>query len=258
MTTNTLVMVFDDRPALIAGIADRFVSVMTDVLSQQDVAHVVLTGGTVGIDTLAAIGEPVRSEKIDWSRVHLWWGDERWLVSGSSERNDAQADAALLSLIDCPATNIHRFPAADGDSDLDAAAAEYAAELERFASEGDRFPAFDIVFLGVGPDGHIASLFPGHDGIKERDETVISVRNAPKPPPERLSLTLPVINSARRVWLCLSGSDKASALGLALAGANASEVPAAGVTARNKTVFFIDQAAAAEVPKDLLTGDSAA
>jgi 6-phosphogluconolactonase len=130
--------------------------------------------------------------------------------------------------------------------------------LERFASEGDRFPAIDIVFLGVGPDGHIASLFPGHDGIKERDETVISVRNAPKPPPERLSLTLPVINSARRVWLCLSGSDKASALGLALAGANASEVPAAGVTARNKTVFFIDQAAAAEVPKDLLTGDSAA
>ncbi len=258
MTTNTLVMVFDDRPALVAGIADRFVSVVTELLSGQDVVHIVLTGGSVGIDTLAAIAEPARSGTIDWGRVHLWWGDERWLPSGDSERNDAQADDALLSLIDCPAGNIHRFPASDGGADLDQAARTYAVELESFASDGERFPAFDIVFLGVGPDGHIASLFPGHEGIKERDKTVIAVRNSPKPPPERLSLTLPTINSSNRVWLCLAGADKASALGLALAGANASEVPAAGASGRNKTIFLIDQAAAAEVPEDLLTGESSA
>lgn len=252
MTTGKLVTVFDDRSALITGIAERFVSFMTTLLSTRDVAHVVLTGGTVGIDTLAAIGEPSRSQRIDWSRVHLWWGDERWLDAGDGERNDAQADAAFLSVIDCPAENIHRFPAATDGIDVESAAEAYAAELLRFAQEGERVPAFNLVFLGVGPDGHVASLFPGLDGITQRDETVIAVQNSPKPPPERLSLTLPVLNSASEVWLCLSGADKASALGLALAGASVSEVPAAGVSGREKTVFLIDDAAAADVPEELL------
>lgn len=255
MTANTNVVVFNDRQALITGIADRFVSTMTELLSQQDVVHVALTGGSVGIDSLAAIGDPSRRQKIDWNRVHLWWGDERWLPSGDSERNDAQADTALLSKIGCPVSNIHRFPAADQGLDLDAAAHSYAAELALHAPEGERNPTFDLVFLGVGPDGHIASLFPGCDEIREREETVVAVRNSPKPPPERLSLTLPVINSANQVWLCLAGADKAPSLGLALAGANYAEVPVAGASGRNKTVFLVDQAAAAEVPEDLLNGD---
>lgn len=254
MTANTLVVVFDDRPSLIVGIADRFATLITELLAKQEVAHIVLTGGSVGIDSLAAIGKTARLSGTDWSRIHLWWGDERWLPSGDSERNEVQAEAALLAGIDCPAANIHRFPASDGLFDLDAAARAYAAELEANASDGDRYPTFDLIFLGVGPDGHIASLFPGHDGIREREETVIPVRNSPKPPPERLSLTLPVINSSEQVWLCLSGADKASALGLALAGANVSEVPAAGASGRDKTVFLVDHAAAAEVPDDLLTG----
>ena len=186
--------------------------------------------------------------------MHVWWGDERWLPAGDSERNDAQAVTALLSKIDCPAKNIHSFPASDGGISVDAAARSYAAELEANAPDGSRYPEFDLVFLGVGPDGHIASLFPGRDGIKEREQTVIPVRDSPKPPPERLSLTLPVINSADNVWLCLSGTDKASALGLALAGANISEVPAAGASGRSKTVFLVDQDAAAEVPHELLAG----
>lgn len=255
MTANTIVKVFDDRQTLVAGIADRFVSTMIESLSRQDVAHIVLTGGSVGIDTLAAIGSHARESEIDWSRVHLWWGDERWLPSGDSERNDAQADPVFLALIACPLENVHRFPAANGELDLDSAAREYALELEEHAPSSLRTPSFDLVFLGVGPDGHIASLFPGHEGIKEREATVIAVRNSPKPPPERLSLTLPVINSASRVWLCLSGADKASAIGLALAGANVSEVPAAGAVGRVETIFLIDQAAAAEVPQDLLAGN---
>ncbi len=252
MTASTLVTVFDDRTALIAGIAERFAAVVTELLSTQDVVHVVLTGGTVGIDSLAAISEPAHSKNIDWSRVHLWWGDERWRAAGDSERNDVQADKALLSKVDCPSQNIHRFPAADDGISLEKAARTYAAELEANAPDGRRYPQFDLVFLGVGPDGHIASLFPGHEGIKEHDLTVIPVRDSPKPPPERLSLTLPVINSASRVWLCLSGADKAWALGLALAGANIAEVPAAGAIGRDKTAFLVDHAAAAEVPDDLL------
>lgn len=252
MTANTLVVVFDDRAALIAGIAERFSSLMKEVLAQQDVAHIVLTGGSVGIESLSAIGDTTANTGIDWTRVHLWWGDERWLPSGDSERNDVQAQDAFLAKIDCPVENIHRFPHAGGELDLDSAARAYATELEAHAPEGARFPSFDLVFLGVGPDGHIASLFPGYDGIREREATVIPVRNSPKPPPERLSLTLPVINSADQVWLCLAGADKASALGLALAGANASEVPAAGAVGIEKTLFLVDHAAAAKVPKNLL------
>lgn len=252
MTSNTLVTVFDDRAALIAGIAERFVTTIVEVLTSQDEAHVVLTGGSVGIDSLAAIASAEGCNGIEWHRIHVWWGDERWLPAGDSERNDAQADEALLSKIECPAANIHRFPAADEGLDLDAAARAYAKELKSHAPEGERNPAFDLVFLGVGPDAHIASLFPGHEGVREREATVIAVRNSPKPPPERLSLTLPVINSAELVWLCLSGADKASALGLALAGANVSDVPVAGAMGRRKTVFLVDRAAAAEVPEELL------
>lgn len=256
MSANTLVIVFDDRAALIDGIANRFASFLPELLAQQTTAHIALTGGSVGIDSLAAIAEVTKDAGIDWNRVHIWWGDERWLPTGDSERNEGQAETAFLSRIDCPPENIHRFPADDGELGLDAAAHAYAAELDAHSQDEQRYPTFDLVFLGVGPDGHIASLFPGHDGIREREETVIAVRNSPKPPPERLSLTLPVINSANQVWLCLAGADKASPLGLALAGANSAEVPVAGVAGRDKTVFLIDQAAAAEVPEDLLNSQA--
>ena len=125
--------------------------------------------------------------------------------------------------------------------------------LKASAAEGADYPVFDITSLGVGPDGHIASLFPERGGIRVEDRLVIPVRNSPKPPPERLSLTLPVINSSERIWLVLAGADKASALGLTLADASVFEVPAAGVKARRSTLFLVDQEAAAEVPTNLTT-----
>ena len=113
-------------------------------------------------------------------------------------------------------------------------------------------PRFDIMFLGVGPDGHIASLFPGRNGSINVPSTVIGVRDAPKPPPLRLSLTLHALNSADRIWMVLAGAEKASALGLALAGASRDEVPVAGIKGRKRTVFFVDQAAAGQVPQNLI------
>ncbi|MBN9150374.1 MAG: 6-phosphogluconolactonase [Micrococcales bacterium] len=252
MSTDRIVHIIEDRDALIENIADEFVAVIGQALADRKVLHLCLTGGTVGIGVLAAIGAERRRTALDWNRIHLWWGDERWLPSGDPERNDAQAQDALLKHLAIPVENIHRFPASDGEHDLDAAAEAYARELSANAPESSAGPEFDLVFLGVGPDGHIASLFPGREGIREKDATVIAVRNSPKPPPERLSLTLPVINSAERVWLCLAGADKAAALGLALAGASEIDVPAAGARGRGKTVFFVDGAAASEVPQDLL------
>lgn len=252
MSNARRVLVHADKQTLAGSLAARFITKAVDLLDSQPVVNVVLTGGSVGIGVLAAIdGSPAR-DSIDWSRVHLWWGDERWLPEGDAERNDAQARTALIDQLAIPAGNVHPFAASDAGIELDAAAAAYATELAAHAEEGRETPRFDITFLGVGPDGHVASLFPDAPGVRVTDATVIPVRNSPKPPPERLSLTLPVINSSDRVWLALAGPDKASALGLALAGASPFEVPVAGVEGRLRTVFFVDQEAAAEVPEELI------
>ena len=161
-------------------------------------------------------------------------------------------DVPLLDRLDLPASNVHAFPASDSGLELDEAADAYARELARFPSKETEFPRFDITFLGVGPDGHISSLFPDRAGIRESERTVIAVRDSPKPPPERLSLTRPVLNASARIWLVLAGADKASALGLALAGASYTEVPAAGAKGRKRTVFFVDRDASAEVPENLI------
>jgi 6-phosphogluconolactonase len=229
------VLVHPDKPAIAASVAARFMTKMVDLLDEFGEATVVLTGGTMGSAVLAAINESPARDTIDWSLVHFWWGDERWLPRGDAERNETQAREALLDHIEIDPSRIHAFPASDDGIDLDAAAEVYALELAQHANEGAALPRFDITFLGVGPDGHVASLFPEQAGIRETVATVIAVRNAPKPPPERLSLTLPVINSSTRIWLVLAGSDKASALGLSLAGASMNEVPAAGVEGRRST-----------------------
>lgn len=255
MTGERIVLVYDDRESLARAVAERFVTMISGVLDQKPEVHVVLTGGTVGIAVLAAINDSSKRDELDWNRIQLWWGDERWLPSGDPERNDTQADGALLAHLRIDRARIHRFPASEEPIELDAAAAAYGTELAAHAGKGSSLPHFDLVFLGVGPDGHIASLFPEREGIRATDATVIPVRNSPKPPPERLSLTLPALNSADRVWLTLAGADKASALGLALAGANTIEVPAAGAEGRLRTVFFVDQAAAAEVPPELIASE---
>ncbi len=250
MTSVRRVLVHADKDALAGAVAARFITKVVDLLDQQPEVNIVLTGGSVGIAVLAAINDSPARDSIDWSRVVLWWGDERWLPAGDDERNDRQASDALLDNVPLEAANIHPFPSSDGPDELDAAAARYSDELTRAGSAG--YPRFDITFLGVGPDGHIASLFPDYPGIQVADSTVVPVRNSPKPPPERLSLTLPVINSSDRIWLVLAGADKASALGLALAGASTFEVPVAGVLGRLRTVFFVDQDAATDVPADLI------
>lgn len=252
MSNARRVLVHADKSTLAGSLAARFITKVVDLLDAQPEVNVVLTGGSVGIGTLTAIDESSARDSIDWSRVHLWWGDERWLPEGDAERNDAQARTALIDHLAIPADHVHPFPAADSGVELDAAADAYAAELAAHAADGRQTPRFDIIFLGVGPDGHVASLFPDFPGVRVTDATVIPVRDSPKPPPERLSLTLPVINSSDRVWIALAGPDKASALGLALAGASAFEVPVAGVEGRLRTVFFVDQEAAAEVPEELI------
>jgi 6-phosphogluconolactonase len=253
MTTNERrVLVHPNKQALAASVAARFLTKTVDVIADFGVAHVVLTGGSIGIGSLAAANESPARDTVDWSKVHFWWGDERFVPKADADRNELQAREALLDHIAVPAENVHAFAARDEVASLEEGVAAYTAELARFAPEGAAWPRFDITFLGVGPDGHIASLFPNLAGIRVTDAPVVAVRNSPKPPPQRLSLTRPVINSSERVWLVLAGADKASALGLALAGTSYYEVPAAGAKGRRRTVFFVDEDAAAEVPEELI------
>ena len=245
-------LVHPDKPTMAASVADRFITKLGKLLLDNETVDVVLTGGTMGTAVLAAANASPDRDSVDWSRIRFWWGDERWLPKGDPERNETQAREALLDHLDLDESAIHAFAASDDGIDLDAAAAAYADELRANAAPGSQLPLFQITFLGVGPDGHIASLFPERGGIRETEKTVIAVRNSPKPPPERLSLTLPVINSSARIWVVVAGADKASALGLILAGASINEVPAAGAEGRRKTLFFVDEDAAQQVPEDLI------
>ncbi|GAA2015719.1 6-phosphogluconolactonase [Microbacterium ulmi] len=253
--TEKRVIIASDAASLAEGVAVRFLARAAKSTSEGQTVHISLTGGTMGAAVLEAAGRHPKRARVDWSRVHFWWSDERFVPRGHTDRNDALAQTALFSAIDVPAENIHTIAASDDGVTLDAAADAYAAELARFGSDEEPWPSFDICFLGVGPDAHIASLFPDRPEIQVVDRAVLPVRNSPKPPPERITLTRPVINASKRVWMVLAGPDKAAALGLALAGASYQSVPAAGAKGRRRTAFFVDQAAAHQVPPHLIDGE---
>ncbi|MEZ3160084.1 6-phosphogluconolactonase [Microbacterium sp. BWT-B31] len=249
------VVIGSDPASLAESVATRFLHRCIRRSDPSRPIHVSLTGGSMGSAVLKAIAAHPKRDRVNWSNVHFWWSDERFVPRDDPERNELQAREALLDQLDIPAGNIHAIAASDDGIDLDAAAEQYARELALFPSDDGPFPSFDISFLGVGPDGHIASLFPDRAEILVTDRTALAVRDSPKPPPERVTLTRPVLNASKRLWMVLVGPDKASALGLALAGASYSSVPAAGAKGRKRTVFFVDESAAADVPPELIDAE---
>lgn len=252
MSNERRVLVHPDKAALAGSVAARFLTKVIDLLDVQERVQVCLTGGTMGAAVLEAIDASSARDSVDWSRVTFWWGDERYLPHGDADRNDTQSKRALLDRLPLAPEQLKAYPAPGEHADIDAAARASEAMLAEAAVDGAAYPVFDITFLGVGPDGHVASLFPDHANVSETERVVVAESDSPKPPRERLTLTLPVINASDRVWLVLAGSDKAGALGLALAGASTNDVPAAGVQGRKRTVFFVDRDAAAEVPEELV------
>lgn len=248
------VIVHGTADLLAQAVAARLTTRLVDAQAERGAASVVLTGGRIADAVHRAVRDSPARDAVDWSRVDVWWGDERFLPSGHPERNETQARAALLDALPLDPARVHPMPASDGPDgdDPEAAAARYAAQLAGAASPAHQpVPTFDVLMLGVGEDGHVASLFPEHpaahpDGY--RDLTVTAVRGAPKPPPVRTTLTPPVINTADEAWLVASGSGKSRAVGLALAGAGPVQVPAAGVRGLSATLWLLDQNSAAELP----------
>ncbi|MHA7273992.1 6-phosphogluconolactonase [Arthrobacter sp. CAL618] len=263
MNADPKVSIHPDSTLLAATVAARLITRLVDVQNERGSATVVLTGGSLGTATLAAVAASPACSAVDWSRVDFWWGDERFLSASDPDRNAVQARQALLGKLGLAESQIHEFGSSDDFPDQDAAAADYATRLlDAAAAEQDqagdadgqdgRLPRFDVLLLGVGPDAHIASLFPEMPGIRTKEQTVVGVADAPKPPALRMSLTLEAVNSAEEVWIAAGGQDKAGAVGLALAGAGPAQVPASGARGRRKTLWLIDQEAAAQLPDRLI------
>lgn len=249
MTAPMQAIVHPDPGSLAAAIAARLVTTILDAQAARGSACVVLTGGTIGIASLAAVTAEPAHAAVDWSKVDFWWSDERFEPAGSDLRNETGARAALLDKVGVDPARVHPMPARGGagGTDITVAAQTYADELARAAQGDSRYPSFDVAMLGVGHDGHVASLFPGFSA-PPADATVIPVLDSPKPPPTRLSFTLEVINSADQVWLVADGTVKAPALAAALNPApGASEVPAGMVHGQRRSLALIDVAAAAEL-----------
>ena len=231
-----------DLTELIAEAREKFCQVVEKRQAAGEMATVVLTGGGAGIGLLKALRAD--SGNIDWQRVQVFFGDERFVPADDGERNCLQAREALLDHIDIPAANIHEIAASDGEfgDDPDAAAAAYAQVLAEFAPNG-----FDIHLLGMGGEGHINSLFPNTEHFAEAVPPVMAVRNCPKPPPTRVTLTLPQVARAQHVWLLVAGQEKAQAVRGIADGLPVQELPAAGAVGLESTIVFVDAAAASEL-----------
>lgn len=233
----------------LAGVvASRLVDRLATLQEAGEVPSIVLTGGSIADKVHEAVAEAPERDRVDWSRVEVWFGDERFVPADSDDRNALHAARALLDRLPFDPARVHVMPPSGGDhaDDVDAAARAYGRELAEAAGGDGQVPVFDVLMLGIGPDGHCASLFPGrHEQLSE--EPVVAVRESPKPPPTRISLTMHVLQSAREVWWLASGEQKAQAVRDALQGADPIDVPAAGPKGLSRTLWLLDEAAASRL-----------
>ncbi|MGH3622907.1 MAG: 6-phosphogluconolactonase [Sciscionella sp.] len=251
------VVVLGNADLLAAATAARLVTKLVDVQSARGSASVVLTGGGTGIAVLRHLLDIPARDAIDWSTVDFYWGDERFLPAGHPERNETQARTALLDSVPVDPDRLHPMaPSGGGFGNAPEAAAEAYAELLAYSARPEDHagvPTFDVCLLGVGEEGHVASIFPESPAVYETERTVVAVRGCQKPPPTRITLTLPATRNASEVWLVTAGAAKAAAVAMALGGAGEVQVPAAGVRGKRRTLWLLDRAAASKLPRGLVS-----
>jgi 6-phosphogluconolactonase len=230
---------------LATSVAGAFLRLVTVLQAAGEIPQIALTGGTIADEIHREIARLAASDdEIDWSLVDFFWGDERYVAPDSDDRNARKARADLIDHLDVDPARVHEIPATDSAPDVAAAATAYADEVRSVGSG-----RFHLVMLGVGPDGHVASLFPGFPQLDVDDAIAVPVTGSPKPPPERVSLTYPALNRADEVWFVVSGEDKAEVVGRALATPppDLHEIPAAGVRGEAETIWFLDRESASRV-----------
>ncbi len=252
MSAQPELIIQADADSLATDVAVRAMSTLVRAQQNRGRAALALTAGSIMERVWSAIAAAPSRDTVDWSRVDVYWADERFVAADSPDRNDGPANRLLFGQAPFKAARLYPMPASDGPyRDVDEAAAGYAEQLAeaRRDDDPDELPNFDVLLLGVGPDGHCASLFPEHPSAHDESGPVIGVRNSPKPPPLRISLSFLGLAAANEIWFVASGAGKAEAVALALSGAGRVQVPSAGPRGRLRTLWLVDREAAARLPR---------
>lgn len=220
-------------------VARRLLERIVELQERRGIVHVCLTGGRTADKMYERFAELVPRSQLDAAKLQLWWGDEYFIPATDPERNSLQAVTRLARTMHIKSADIHMMPAQDGRADSHQCAAEYETELAD--------TVFDITLLGVGADGHVGSIFPDSPGFEPTNRLVVGVTDAPKPPSDRISLTIPAMNRSDEIWVIATGAAKSDAAARAIDGDVS--LPAAGLRARQATYWFLDAEAAAGLPQ---------
>jgi 6-phosphogluconolactonase len=219
---KTMVQQFKNIEQASIAVADQIMNIANSAVSDKGFCTIVLAGGRTPQQTYELLSKPPRAEQMDWHQSHFFWGDERWLASDHPDSNFFMAHRALFSKVHIPPHNIHQIPA--GHQAPENGAEMYEKHLRDFFhsksltessnnSENITFPSFDLVLLGMGTDGHTASLFPGSNFLAEKEKWVTAVDGSKGSPPiPRITLTLPVLNQAKNILFLISGNKKGAIL----------------------------------------------
>ena len=232
-----------DAADLATSVAGELITRLEDAQARGEEPHIGLTGGSIAEAVHQELGRMGPGSEVDWSRVVVWWGDERFVAPDSEDRNARSARAAFIDRLPFDPAKVHDIPSTSDAGSADDAAAAYSAELREHGAG-----LFEVLMLGLGPDGHVASLFPGHPQLDADDQVAVGITDSPKPPPERVTLTLAALNRSRCVWFLVNGEDKADAVAQALAaGTDLHDIPAAGVSGEAETIWFLDRGSASQL-----------
>lgn len=226
----------DDLDELVQDAAQSLMDTLLGLQATQETVHLCLTGGRMANQIYERFAELVPDSGLNTQALHLWWGDERFVPTTDPERHALRTLSILARTLQLSSAQTHPMPASDGKADPGEAAYAYAHELGN--------TIFDVCLLGLGVDGHVASLFPGR--LDDTSSSLaVGVNDAPQSPSERISLTLNAINRSRRVWLWVGGEQKAPVVARALAGDP--DLPAAHVRGQLETLWFLDAEAASQL-----------
>lgn len=261
MMPGTEIQIYPDKQTLAQAAAERFILLVRHAISGEQVFRVLLSGGSTPLAMYRLLGQPHYASQVEWHNVHFFWGDERCVPPDHPDSNYRMASESLLNHLPIPATNIHRMR---GELPPQLAAAEYERCLvKHFQIDPDQngrpAPRFDLILLGLGTDGHIASIFPGSKAETEDRAWAISIPHdrPPEPLVPRITVTLPVIQAARQVLYLVAGSDKAERLAQVLAPPGDRPLPAQLARPLNgNLLWMVDRAAAARLNSQIPPNES--
>jgi len=243
------IRVVPDAAALAEAAATAFVRLTTAAVAQRGRATVALSGGSTPKRMGQLLAASPYAERIEWARLRVFWGDERWVPMGDPESNAGEAKRGFLDRVPLPKDQIHTFETQHGTPEL--AAEQYEQTVLEVVPSGDGIPQFDLIFLGMGDDGHTASLFPGTSAVHEQTRLVVA-NPVSKLNTIRLTFTSPLINAASLVVFLIGGAGKAEMLHKVLDGPVDVDLTPSQIVrpVRGSLVWIVDEAAAARLEQE--------